>query len=253
MIILSIDSSATAASVALTEDSKLIGEFFTNTDFTHSRTLAPMIENLLTVTGKEVKDVDMIAVTNGPGSFTGVRIGVSVAKGIAFADDLPCFGISTLEAMAYNLTMTDCIVCAVMDARRSQVYNAMFRIRFGEVERLCDDRAIAIEELKAEINEKYNGERVILVGDGSTITMREVMDLPMSVEMAEEPLRFQRASSVAAAAMTRIKAEEKPLTAAELLPSYLRLSQAERERKEKESVNTEAINENSEDKKENVE
>ncbi len=252
MIILTIDSSATAASVALTEDTKLIGEFFTNTDFTHSRTLVPMIDSLLTVTGKEVKDVDMIAVTNGPGSFTGVRIGVSVAKGIAFADDLPCMAISTLEAMAYNLTMTDCIVCAVMDARRNQVYNAMFRIRFGEVERLCEDRAIAIEDLKKEIGEKYSGERVILVGDGSTITMREVMDLPMAVEMAEESLRYQRASSVAAATMKRLSAEEKPLTAAQLLPSYLRLSQAERERKEKESANTDTINENSEDKKENV-
>lgn len=252
MLILSIDSSATAASAALVEDGKLVGEFFTNTDFTHSRTLVPMIDSLLTVTGKEATDVEMIAVTNGPGSFTGVRIGVSVAKGIAFADDLPCYGISTLEAMAYNLTMTDCIVCAVMDARRSQVYNAMFRIRFGEVERLCNDRAIAIEDLKAEINEKYNGERVILVGDGSTITMREVMDLPMSVEMAEEPLRYQRASSVAAAAITRIKAKEKPLSAAELLPAYLRLSQAERERKEKEAEQTsDTDNNNSETDKEN--
>lgn len=252
MIILSIDSSATAASAALVEDTKLIGEFFTNTDFTHSRTLVPMIDSLLTVAGKEVKDIDLVAVTNGPGSFTGVRIGVSVAKGMAFADDLPCMAISTLEAMAYNLTMTDCIVCAVMDARRSQVYNAMFRIRFGEVERLCEDRAIAIEDLKKEIGEQYKGERIILVGDGSTITMREVMDLPMAVEMAEESLRYQRASSVAAAAIKRLGAEEKPLTAAELLPSYLRLSQAERERKEKESAKTETINEISEDKKENV-
>ena len=235
MIILSIDSSATAASCALTEDNKLISEFFTNTDFTHSRTLAPMIENLLAVAGKTVSDVDLVAVTNGPGSFTGVRIGVSVAKGIAFPDDIPCMAVSTLEAMAYNLTLTDCIVCAVMDARRNQVYNAMFRIRFGEVERLCDDRAIAISELKEEIREKYLGERIILVGDGSTITMREVMDLPKSVEMAPEPLRFQRAASVASAAVTRLSAGEKPITGAELLPSYLRLSQAERERKEKES------------------
>lgn len=236
MIILSIDSSAAAASAALTEDSKLIGEFFTNTDFTHSRTLAPMIENLLTVTGKEASDIDLIAVTNGPGSFTGVRIGVSVAKGIAFADDVPCMAVSTLESMAYNLTLTDCIVCAVMDARRNQVYNAMFRIRFGEVERLCEDRAISIEDLKAEIGEKYMGQRVILVGDGSTVTMREVMSLPMSVEMAPENLRFQRASSVASAAMVRLNAGEKPLKSAELLPSYLRLSQAERERNERESA-----------------
>jgi len=241
MIILSIDSSATAASCALVEDKKLIGEFFTNTDFTHSRTLAPMIENLLTVTGKKVSDIDLVAVTNGPGSFTGVRIGVSVAKGIAFPDSIPCVAVSTLEAMAYNLTLTDCIVCAVMDARRSQVYNAMFRIRFGEVERLCDDRAIAIADLKEEIREKYLGERIILVGDGSTITMREVMDLPKSIEMAPENLRLQRASSVASAAVAKLSAGEKTVTGAELLPSYLRLSQAERERKEKEE-NTPSLN-----------
>lgn len=236
MLILSIDSSASAASAALMEDSKLLGEFFTNTDFTHSRTLAPMIENLLSVCGKTTGDVDLISVSNGPGSFTGVRIGVSVAKGIAFADDLPCIAVSTLESMAYNLILTDCIVCAVMDARRNQVYNAMFRIRFGEVERLCEDRAIAISDLKEEIREKYLGERVILVGDGSTVTMREVMDLPKSVEMAPSTLLFQRASSVALAAVSKLSAGEKPVTSAELLPSYLRLSQAERERQEKESA-----------------
>lgn len=236
MLILSLDSSATAASAALIDDTKLLGEFFTNTDFTHSRTLAPMIENLLQVTDKSISDIDLIAVSNGPGSFTGVRIGVSVAKGLAFAGDIPCMAVSTLESMAYNLILTDCVVCAVMDARRNQVYNAMFRIRFGEVERLCDDRAIAISDLKSEIAEKYSGERVILVGDGSTITLREVMDLSMSVEIAPEPIRFQRASSVAAAAQAHIAAGEKPLKSAELLPSYLRLSQAERERKEKENT-----------------
>lgn len=233
MLILSIDSSATAASAALVEDSALTGEFFVNTDFTHSRTLAPMIENLLGVTGKTVSDIDMVAVSNGPGSFTGVRIGVSVAKGIAFPDDLPCMAVSTLESMAYNLVLTDCVVCAVMDARRDQVYNAMFRIRYGEVQRLCDDRAIAISDLKAEVADKYKDDRVILVGDGARITLRELMDLPQNIELAPEALRFQKASSVAAAADARLKAGEKPLKSSELLPSYLRLSQAERERAEK--------------------
>lgn len=236
MLILSIDSSAAAASVALFEDAKLVGEFFVNTDFTHSRTLVPMIDNLLNVTGKTASDIELVAVSNGPGSFTGVRIGVSVAKGIAFPDDLPCMAVSTLESMAYNLVLTDCVVCAVMDARRNQVYNAMFSIEYGEVHRLCDDRAISLEELKKEIAEQYEGKRVILVGDGCTVAMRELMDLQRSVEMAPEALRFQRASSVALAAQARIKAGEKPSKSAELLPSYLRLSQAERERQEKQTA-----------------
>lgn len=236
MLILSIDSSATAASAALTEDSKLIGEFFTNTSFTHSRTLVPMIDSLLNVSGKNVSDVDVVAVSNGPGSFTGVRIGVSVAKGIAFPADLPCLAVSTLESMAYNLILTDCVVCAVMDARRNQVYNAMFRIQYGEVHRLCDDRAISIADLKTDVAEKYSSDRVILVGDGAQITLRELMDLPFSIELAPEALRFQRASSVALAAEARMNAGKKPSKASELLPSYLRLSQAERERKEKEQT-----------------
>jgi len=233
MIILSIDSSATAASAALVEDSKLLGEFFTNTEFTHSRTLAPMIENLLAVTDKKISEIDYISVSNGPGSFTGVRIGVSVAKGLAFANDTPCFAVSTLESMAYNLTLADCVVCAVMDARRSQVYNAMFRISSGKVHRLCDDRAIAISELKDEINDTYSSERIILVGDGSALVMNAFDGTDVSVEIAPESQRFQRASSVAFAAIDKISAGEKSLTSSELLPSYLRLSQAERERKEK--------------------
>lgn len=236
MLVLSIDSSATAASVALFEDSQLKGEFFVNTDFTHSRTLVPMIENLLNVTGKTVSDIDLVAVSNGPGSFTGVRIGVSVAKGIAFPDDLPCIAVSTLESMAYNLILTDCIVCAVMDARRNQVYNAMFSIEYGEVHRLCEDRAIALSDLKEEIAQKYEGKRVILVGDGSTVAMRELMNLDRSVEMAPESLKLQRASSVALAALARMNAGEKPVNSAQLLPSYLRLSQAERERQEKQNA-----------------
>lgn len=236
MLILSIDSSAAAASVALFEDKKLLGEFFVNTDFTHSRTLVPMIDNLLSVTGKAVSDIELVAVSNGPGSFTGVRIGVSVAKGIAFPDDLPCMAVSTLESMAYNLVLTDCIVCAVMDARRNQVYNAMFSIEYGEVHRLCEDRAISLADLKSEIAVLYEGKRVILVGDGCTVAMRELMDLQRSVEMAPEALRFQRASSVALAAQSRIQAGEKPQNSAQLLPSYLRLSQAERERQEKQTA-----------------
>jgi len=239
MLILSIDSSATAASVALTEEGKLVGEFFVNTSFTHSVTLVPMIENLLSVTGKSVADIGMIAVSNGPGSFTGVRIGVSVAKGIAFPEDIPCMAVSTLESMAYNLISADCIVCAVMDARRNQVYNAMFKVENGKVQRLCDDRAVAIADLKEEIISKYSDRRVILVGDGTDVTLREFGEdsALQNVESAPDTLRFQTASSVAISASVRLAEGEEPVNSSDLLPSYLRLSQAERERQEKQAQN----------------
>ncbi len=237
MLILSIDSSATAASVALVDDNKLVGEFFIDTELTHSRTLMPMIESLLEVVGKTVSDIELIAISTGPGSFTGVRIGVATAKGLAFSADLPCMAVSTLESMAYNLTLTDCVVCATMDARRDQVYNAMFRIKYGSIERLCEDRAISLEDLKKEISENYSKEHILLVGDGSRLTMRELMDLSTYIELAPDALISQRASSVAYCAKAKIAAGEKTESAEKLLPSYLRLSQAERERAEREKNN----------------
>ena len=169
MKILAFDSTATAASVAICDDGKVMAEFIVNAGLTHSRTLVPMLDAALKNTDSDLKSVDALAISNGPGSFTGVRIGVAVAKGIAFAENLPCFEISTLESMAYNLTLTDCIVCAAMDARCAQVYNAIFEIKYGEVCRLCEDRAISIADLKAELNDKYQGKRIILVGDGGFI------------------------------------------------------------------------------------
>ncbi len=237
MLVLSIDSSATAVSVALLDDDRLIGEFFINTELTHSRTLLPMINSLLEVVSKTVSDIELIAVSTGPGSFTGVRIGVATGKGLAFPDNIPCMPVSTLESMAYNLTLTDCVVCATMDARRNQVYNAMFRIKYGSIERLCEDRAISLSDLKKDISDNYQGEHIILVGDGSKLTMRELMDLNTYVELAPPALIYQRASSVALCAKTKILAGEKPENPEKLLPSYLRLSQAERERAEKQKDN----------------
>lgn len=234
MKILAFDSTATAASVAICDDGKVVAEFFVNAGLTHSRTLVPMLDAALKNTDSSLADVDAIAISNGPGSFTGVRIGVAVAKGIAFAENLSCIEVSTLESMAYNLTLTDCLVCAAMDARCAQVYNAMFEIKYGEVQRLTDDRAISIADLKAELTEKYTDKRIILVGDGAELCFKELIDTSLSVELAPESLRFQRASSVAAAAFDKLNKGEKPKTAGELLPSYLRLSQAERELKKKE-------------------
>lgn len=234
MKILAFDSTATAASVAICDDGKVVTEFFVNAGLTHSRTLVPMLDAALKNTDSSLADVDAIAISNGPGSFTGVRIGVAVAKGIAFAENLSCIEVSTLESMAYNLTLTDCLVCAAMDARCAQVYNAIFEIKYGEVQRLTDDRAISIADLKAELTEKYTDKRIILVGDGAELCFKELIDTSLSVELAPESLRFQRASSVAAAAFDKLNKGEKPKTAGELLPSYLRLSQAERELKKKE-------------------
>lgn len=233
MRILAFDSTATAASVAICDSGKVLTEFFVNAGLTHSRTLVPMLDAALKNTDSDLNSIDAIAISNGPGSFTGVRIGVAVAKGIAFAENLPCVEVSTLESMAYNLTLTDCLVCSVMDARCAQVYNALFEIKYGEVVRLCDDRALAIADLKAELTENYTDKRIILVGDGAELCFKEFIDTNLSVELAPVALRYQKASSVALAAFDKLNKGEKPQTASELLPSYLRLSQAERELKKK--------------------
>ncbi len=235
MRILAFDSTAAAASVAICDDGKVVSEFFVNAGLTHSRTLVPMLDAALKNTDTDLNTIDTLAISNGPGSFTGVRIGVAVAKGIAFTESLPCIEVSTLESMAYNLTLTDCVVCAAMDARCAQVYNAIFEIKYGEVNRLCDDRALAISDLKSELTEKYAGKRIVLVGDGAELCFKEFIDTNLSIELAPDALRYQKASSVAAAAFDKLNKGEKTKSASELLPAYLRLSQAERELKKKEN------------------
>ena len=162
MKILAIDTSATAASTAICDENKIIGEFFINTKLTHSRTLMPMVESLLANTNLTTTDITAVAVNCGPGSFTGVRIGVAAAKGLAFADDLPCIEVSTLESLAYNLQSANGIICSVMDARCSQVYNALFKCDGVKPERLCKDRALSVAELSEEL--KSYDERIILIG-----------------------------------------------------------------------------------------
>ena len=148
-MLLSLDSSAVTASVALTDGQKIINNEFLNSGLTHSETLMPMVKRVMN--GLDYSDLDAIAVNVGPGSFTGIRIGVAAAKGIAFVNNTPCIAVSTLESIAYNFVDTDCIVCAVMDARRMQFYNALFRVRGKKVQRICDDRAISIEDLSRDI------------------------------------------------------------------------------------------------------
>lgn len=233
MKILAIDTSAKTASAALAEDDVILGSFFLNTGLTHSQTLIPMVDELLKNSHIGIKDIDAIAVNSGPGSFTGVRIGVAAAKGLAFADNIKCVSVSTLESMAYNMQENNCIVCAVMDARRSQFYNALFRCHDGKIDRLCNDRAISFDELENEIN-NYS-ETVYVVGDGAQIFMNMVGSTLSNVFLAPLNQRMQCATSVARAALMLVN-QGKTLSPEQLMPTYLRLPQAERELNKKPEV-----------------
>lgn len=226
MLTLAFESSARAASVALCRDGALISQYSQCSALTHSRTLLPMAEDMLKNAELTLRDVDLIAVAHGPGSFTGIRIGVSTVKGLAWAAEIPCVGVSTLEAMAWHGLAAGGIVCPVMDARRSQVYNALFEIRDGRPVRLCEDRPIALAELREDV-EKLSSP-VFLVGDGAALTAAFFRESGLAFRMAPENLRWQSAWGVAMAA-----ADKTPGSADSLLPVYLRLSQAERERQER--------------------
>ena len=230
MLILAFETSAKAASVALTENGKLLGESYQNTGLTHSQTLMVMAEDALKQCGKTAQDVQAVAVAAGPGSFTGVRIGVAAAKGFAWGAQLPCYGVSTLEAMAESLGAFDGYVCPCMDARRSQVYNALFLAEGGKLTRIAEDRAIALADLKEEL--KNLKKSIFLVGDGAVLcynTLKE--DVPELVLPPEHRLH-QRAVGVAILAQRLADAGIAP-SGGELEPNYLRLSQAEREKLEK--------------------
>ncbi len=230
MLILAFETSAKAASVALMDDQKLLGETYQNTGLTHSQTLMVMAEDLLKQCGKTVEDVTAVAVAEGPGSFTGVRIGVAAAKGFAWGKEIPCYGISTLEAMAESLGVWQGYVCAVMDARRSQVYNGLFYAEDGKLERHSEDRAIALEDLAVEL-EHLDGP-VYLVGDGSELTDRTLKPRIGELILPPEHRMHQRATGVALLARRQILAGHTP-SGGELTPNYLRLSQAEREKLER--------------------
>ena len=228
MLLLAFETSAKAASVALLEGSTLLGEHYQNTGLTHSQTLMVMAEDLLRQCGKKAEQVEAVAVANGPGSFTGVRIGVAAAKGFAWGAQLPLYGVSTLEAMALGLGAWQGWICPVMDARRSQVYNAMFYVNQGVVERRTPDRAISLADLGEEL--KNLSEPVFLVGDGAVLCYNTLKEAVTGLVLPPEHKRHQRAVGVGLAALT----QEMPEDAAVVAPNYLRLSQAERERLEKE-------------------
>ena len=229
MKVLGIDTSAVVSACAVCEvgdEPKVIATGALNTKLTHSQTLVPFMESLLSGANLSLSDIDVFAVSAGPGSFTGLRIGVSAIKGMAFANNKPVRAVSTLMGIAHNFTVTDAVICAVMDARCNQVYNALFRIQNGIVMRLCDDRAIFIDDLKKDL-EKYN-ERIILAGDGADLVYGKINY--GLIELAPPALKFQSGTGICFASEQCMD-----MSADALMPVYLRLPQAERERLAKEA------------------
>ncbi len=227
--ILAVDTSATPVSCAILQDERLLASYYAHTKSTHSQTLMPIIEHALSINDLTMNDIDALAVCNGPGSFTGVRIGVSAVKGLAFADKKPCVEVSTLAAMAegFRGLPMDAVICCAMDARCRQVYTALFSIGIGgEVQRLTDDEAVSLDELKERL--RSLDKPIVLVGDGAMICYAAFCSELEKVSLSPIAARFQSAANVAAVAMRKltngdVRSDE------EILPSYLRLPQAERE------------------------
>ncbi len=237
MIILGVECSAVSASVAALKDGEIICEDFQNNGYTHSVTLLPMIKSVLDACNLSVSDVDVFSLSAGPGSFTGLRIGAATIKGLASSGGL-CLGVSTLEAMAYDHKDFEGIVCPCMDARCSQVYNALFETENGEIKRLCEDRAVMLPELLCELKEI--DKPVLLVGDGASLTYNKIREerpeLLDKVKIADDERRFQHAAGVCYLCEKLLSKGRKAVSADELMLNYLRLPQAERELKKKENV-----------------
>ena len=231
MRILAIDSSSNVASVAIVEEEKIIGEYTINNKITHSQTLLPMIDDMFKVSEIELDTIDAIAITSGPGSFTGLRIGSATAKGLGQALNKPLVEVPTLNAMAYNFFETDKIICPIMDARRNQTYTAAFKIVGEELKEIIEGCAVSIDELINKLNEL--NEDVIFVGDGIPVFKEYIeANLVKKAVFAPTHLNRQRAGSVGALALKYL-ADGKTVTANDFRPDYFRKSQAEREMEEK--------------------
>lgn len=227
MKILAIETSAKSVSAAVVENGVPLASAYQNMGLTHSRTLMPLVNGMLSAAGLRVQDMDLLAAANGPGSFTGLRIGVSALKGLAWALEKPCCGVSTLAAMARNLAHMEGLIICAMDARRNQVYNALFLAHDGVLTRQCPDRAIGLAELAEEI--KNRPEPKFVVGDGAGLCYNHLLEQDVPCRMAPPQLVMQNAVGVALAA-EEMAAAGQVTTARDLVPVYLRLSQAERER-----------------------
>ncbi len=235
MNVLAMDTSAVTASCAIRNEKGIIAQSELRNGLTHSQTILPMITDMLKNAHISLDEIDLLAVNVGPGSFTGVRIGVAAVKGLAFTRNIPCAAVSTLESMVYPLRGLPIagIVCAVMDARRGQVYNALFSVEGGSVERLAPDRAISIEDLKKELENVKKS--VFLVGDGADLCYNLLQPIAIPLTVAPDPLKYQHAVGTAAVAL-RLYEHGETCPAEKLTPVYLRLPQAERELKAKQNA-----------------
>lgn len=233
MKILVLESSGLVASVALMEEDKMVCEFTMNHKKTHSQTLLPMVDEMMKITGFDKKELDAIAISKGPGSFTGLRIGSATAKGFAQALNIPVVSVSSLEGLAANLYGTKDFICPMMDARRSQVYTGIFQYEGERLEARLPDTAIAVAELIDILNEK--GEPVIFLGDGVPVYQKLLEEgLKVPYRFAPIHMNRQRAGAVGVLAVQYYK-EGRVESATEHKPEYLRKSQAERELIEKQN------------------
>ena len=231
MIILAFDSTAKAASVAITENDRLLAQYNVENGLTQSELLLPMAQAMLSSLHMDISEVNLFACTTGPGSFTGVRIGAALVKGLAFGKEVPCVEVSTLEALAESLSPLEGILVPVMDARRAQLYNAIFKREDDQTVRLTPDRAISIAELCEELKQ-YGDTPIYLCGDGYSVTQRALLESLPSLKKTPPLLISENAYSVARVAYRKYQSGEYT-TDIKLMPSYLRVPQAERERLER--------------------
>ncbi len=231
MLIFGIDTCCMAATAALVDEKVLLAQTVVNHGKTHSQMMMPQVEEMFKICGIDPKSVDAFAAAVGPGSFTGVRIGVATAKAMAQAAQKPCIAVSTLEALAYSSKYFDGIVAPILDARRNQVYNALFDCKKGISTRITPDRALALSELLEELK-AYNKD-VIFMGDGTLVFEDEIREvLGERAFFAPKTTRMNLAGAVAELGLEKFKAGE-PVAYGELVPEYVRLSQAEQDRLKK--------------------
>ena len=231
MKILAVDASGQVASVAVATENGILAEYSVDYLKTHSQTLLPMIDEVLKMTDTDKHSLDAIAVSAGPGSFTGLRIGVATVKGLATALDKPVIAVPTLEMLAENFFGSGERICPMMDARRNQVYTAVYQSEGEHLVSCVEQKACALEEILSELNDA--GLPVVLLGDGVDAYKEQIRaGLTINYRFASLHQNRQRAGSLAVLALQKAK-EGKLIPGSELVPEYLRLSQAERERLEK--------------------